>query len=157
MCHSCVCVCVCPVSGFSLYPFLCVVPCDQKHSKVLSKGCLTLYFPTSGTLRQSKPVLQVTQFHASHYSESGGKDKYLGGVSPALGTLHMRFILMVPVCRRGCHYLHFHLDKLRSEEVYHSHKASEPSRNRIEKKRGNEAVWKGLCESGQSSGKHVGR
>lgn len=55
-----VCVCVCPMSGFSLYPFLFVVPCDQKHSEVLSKGCLILYFPTSGTLRQSKPVLRVT-------------------------------------------------------------------------------------------------
>lgn len=136
-CHKCVCVCVCvcPMSGFSLYPFLFVVPCDQKHSEVLSKGCLILYFPTSGTLRQSKLVLRVTQFHASHYSESGGKDKYSGGVSPPLGTLRMRFILLVPVCRRCRHYLHFHRDKLRSEELYHSHKASQPSRNRNERRK----------------------
>lgn len=97
----CVCVSVCPVSGFSLYPFLCVVPCDQKHSEILSKGCLTLYFPTSGTLRQNKSVLRVTQFPTSRYSESGGEDKYSGGVSTALGTLSMRFILMVTVCKRA--------------------------------------------------------
>lgn len=133
MCVS-ICLSVCPVSRFSLYTFLCEVPRDQKHHKALSKR-LTLYFPTSRTLRQNKCVFRVTQFHASCYSKSGSKDIYSGSVGTALGTLSTSFMVTVTVRRRCRHYLHFHLGNLRSKEVHCSHKVSQISRNGRERRR----------------------